>query len=93
MVLDLGDDPSRLRPVPRLVREALVAHQWLAAGPSRGPHRAAGVVRMGRRDSCPFNRTLGQLLFHTSEHTFTKATFHENVSRHICYRASPGAVD
>src|ERR1039458_2902558 len=42
MVLDLGDDPSRLRPAPRLVREALVAHQWLAAGPSRGPEQDLG---------------------------------------------------
>ena len=28
MVLDLGDDPSRLRPAPRPLREALVAHRW-----------------------------------------------------------------
>src|SRR5713226_8872884 len=42
MVLDLGDDPSRLRPAPRLVREILEAHQWLAAGPSRGPEQDLG---------------------------------------------------
>src|SRR5712692_5508239 len=42
MVLDLGDDPSRLRPAPRLEREALVAHQWLAAGPSWGPEQDLG---------------------------------------------------
>ena len=37
MVLDLGDDPSRLRPALCLVRGAFVAHQWPADGPSWGP--------------------------------------------------------
>src|SRR6266849_5479291 len=41
-VLNLSDDPSRLGPAPRLVREALVADQWLAAGPSRGPEQDLG---------------------------------------------------
>jgi len=46
MVLDLGDDPSRLRPAPRLVREALVAHQGLVAGPSGGPEQEAFGSRL-----------------------------------------------
>jgi hypothetical protein len=39
MVFDLGDDFSRLRPAHRSVREALVAHQRLVAGPSWGPEQ------------------------------------------------------
>ena len=46
MVLDLGDDPSRLRPAPRLVREAIVAHQGLVAGPSGGPEQVAFGSRL-----------------------------------------------